>query len=75
MALNLQMSATGHQVLSFVASGEIRMIVPAVTRVSPVLRGVIEAKEVSCVAEVVIFCFSANRAKGADLQDLVPKPI
>jgi hypothetical protein len=65
------MSATGHQVLSFVTSGEIRMIVPAVT--SPVLRGVIEAKEVSCVAEVVIFCFSANRAKGADLLRLSTK--
>jgi hypothetical protein len=50
MALDLQISATGHQVLSFVTS-EIRMV----TRISPALRAVTEAKDVSCVAEVVMF--------------------
>jgi len=64
MALDLQMSATGHQVLSFVTSGEIRIIVPAVTRTRPALRAVTEAKEVSCVAEVVMLYFSVDGTKG-----------
>ena len=63
MALDLQMSATGHQVLSFVTSGEIRIIVPAVTRMLPALRSVIGARGVSCFVEVAMLYFSVNGTK------------
>ncbi len=58
------MSATGHQVLSFVTSGEIvtsemTKNTATVTRFSPAL-GITVAKELDCVAEFIMLVFAAN---------------
>jgi len=48
------MSATGHQVLSFVTSGEMTITTGRVARFSPALGEITEAKDIGCVAEFVM---------------------
>jgi hypothetical protein len=53
-------SATGHQVLSFVTSGEIAIDRATVTRSSPAPGEIAEAKDIGCVAEFVILVFAGK---------------
>jgi hypothetical protein len=54
------MSATGHQGLSIVTSGEMPRNTATVTSFSPELGEITEAKDIGCVAEFVMAAFSAN---------------
>ena len=54
------MSATGHQVLSFVTSGEMTRRSRAITRPSLALEETAEAKDIGCVVELVMPDVAAN---------------
>lgn len=65
------MSATGHQVLSFITSvtSEIIKDTATVTGFSPALEEIPEAKDMGCVAEFVMPVFAANSLRLPSLPD------
>ena len=54
------MSATGHQVLSFVTSDEMTRRSTTITRPSLALEETTEAKDIGCVVELVMPAVAAN---------------
>ena len=57
------MSATGHQVLSFVTSDEMTRRSTTIARSSLALGETTEAKDISCVVELVMPAVAANGLK------------